>query len=161
MSLRGWYFVTLLLTALLMGTSFAHTLEMPAKLAVDGLTWMTFQHTLYRYFAYVGAPVELGSIAGVAWLTTLTRNHRRTFYLALFAALCFVSAFGVWLGFTNSVNAETAQWTANSLPPDWSAWRTQWEYSHAARFTLHFLGFMALLLSLIAGSVWARLSLWI
>jgi hypothetical protein len=46
-----------------------------------------------------------------------------------------------------------AQWTANSLPPDWSAWRTQWEYSHAARFTLHFLGFMALLLSLIAGSV--------
>ena len=93
MSIRAWYFVTLLLTALLMGTSFAHTLEMPGKLTVDGLTWLTFQHTLYHYFAYVGAPVELGSIASLAWLTILTRNHRRTFYLALVAAVCFASAF--------------------------------------------------------------------
>jgi hypothetical protein len=37
------------------------------------------------------------------------------------------------------------------LPPDWSAWRTQWEYSHAARFALHLFGFVSLLLSLISG----------
>jgi len=50
MQVRAWYFATLVLTALLMGTSFAHTLEMPAKLSVDAPTWMLFQHTLYPYF---------------------------------------------------------------------------------------------------------------
>jgi len=54
------YFATLVLTALLMGTSFAHALEMPQKLSVDGQTWLTFQHTLYPYFAYIGGPLELG-----------------------------------------------------------------------------------------------------
>jgi hypothetical protein len=33
----------------MMGTSFADTLEMPAKLAVDGPVWMLFQHTLYPF----------------------------------------------------------------------------------------------------------------
>jgi hypothetical protein len=56
------------------------------------------------------------------------------------------AAFGVWLAFTNVVNTETAKWTANSLPPDWDAWRTEWEYSHAARFGLHLCGFVLLTL---------------
>jgi hypothetical protein len=48
MDLRVWYFVTLVLTALPTGTSFAHTLELPAKMKVDGRLWLTFQRTLYR-----------------------------------------------------------------------------------------------------------------
>ena len=32
---RFWYFLTLTLTSLLMGMSFAHTLEMPAKMNVE------------------------------------------------------------------------------------------------------------------------------
>ena len=60
MFIQVWYFLTLTLTSLLMGTSFAHTLEMPAKMNVDGQLWRTFQHMLYPYFAYVGAPVEIG-----------------------------------------------------------------------------------------------------
>lgn len=147
MLLRVWYFITLLLTALLMGTSFAHTLEMPAKLAVDGLTWMKFQHTLYPFFAYICAPIELSAIFTSTGLTFLMRGERRAFYAILTAAVCLAAAFGVWLGFTNAVNAETGKWTANSLPSDWAAWRAQWEYSHAARFVLHFCGFNLLALS--------------
>ena len=58
---------------------------------------------------------------------------------------------GVPLGrtVTNPVNGETAKWTASSIPSDWSRWRSQWEYSHAARFVLHWIGFSALLISLI------------
>ena len=137
MFIQVWYFLTLTLTSLLMGTSFAHTLEMPAKMNVDGQLWRTFQHTLYPYFA-------------AAILCYLVRAHRAAFYLALAGTICLSLAFFVvWLGFTNPVNAETAKWTASSIPADWSRWRSQWEYSHAARFVLHWIGFSALLISLI------------
>ena len=39
MFIQVWYFLTLTLTSLLMGTSFAHTLEMPAKMNVNGQLW--------------------------------------------------------------------------------------------------------------------------
>jgi hypothetical protein len=147
------YFATLVLTALLMGTSFAHALEMPQKLHVDGQLWLTFQHTLYPYFAYVGAPVELGSIVAAAVLSYLVRAQRSAFFFALGAVACLsIAFFVVWLGFTNPVNAQTAQWTAASMPADWSSWRSQWEYSHLIRFVLHFIGFSALLVSSLRGS---------
>lgn len=151
MLLCAWYFVTVILTALLMGTSFAHTLEMPPKMTVDGVLWMTFQHTLYPYFAYAGAPVELGSIIGAAGLSFLLRGKHPGFYHALVATICLATAFFVvWLIFTNAVNAETAKWTADSIPADWAKWRRQWEYSHAIRFVLHLTGFALLLLPLVA-----------
>jgi hypothetical protein len=112
MFIHIWYFLTLTLTSLLMGTSFAHTLEMPAKMNVDGQLWRTFQHTLYPYFAYVGAPVEIGAIVTAAVLSYLVRADRPAFYLALAGTICLALAFFVvWLGFTNPVNAETAKWT--------------------------------------------------
>ena len=85
MFVQIWYFATLTLTALLMGMSFAHAPEMPQKLRVDGQTWLTFQHTLYPYFAYVGAPVELGSIVTAAFLSYLVRGQRPAFF---FRARC-------------------------------------------------------------------------
>jgi hypothetical protein len=46
------------------------------------------------------------------------RAHRPAFYLALAGTICLALAFFVvWLGFTNPVNAETAKWTASSIPP--------------------------------------------
>ena len=114
MFIQVWYFLTLTLTSLLMGTRFAHTLEMPAKMNVDGQLWRTFQHTLYPYFAYVGAPVEIGAIVASAVLSYLVRPHPPAFYLALAGTICLALAFFVvWLGFTNPVNAETAKWTAS------------------------------------------------
>jgi len=38
-----WRFLTLLLTALSLGTSFAHVLEIPAKLRYDGPLYVTLQ----------------------------------------------------------------------------------------------------------------------
>ncbi len=56
MFIQVWYFLTLTLTSLLMGTSFAHTLEMPAKMTVDGQLWRAFS----------------------AHALSLLRQHRRT-----------------------------------------------------------------------------------
>jgi uncharacterized membrane protein len=150
MFLRTWRSITLILVALLMGTTFCHVLEMPAKMTVSGSLWMTFQHTLYHAFATVGGFVEIGAIVTAIVLSFLVRKRRPALYLTLLTALCLtVAFFVVWLGFTNEVNSETAKWTAETVPGDWAEWRKQWENSHATRFALHLVGFSSLALSVV------------
>lgn len=146
-----WLVVAVVLSALLMGTSFGHVLEMGPKLQADGALWLKYQHTLYRRFASVG-----GAIEGAAVLTTvvaawLLREEGPAFPLAMLAALMLAAAFfGVWIFITNSVNRRTARWTEAALPTDWRRWRARWEYSHAVRFALQLLGFVAMLCALLA-----------
>jgi hypothetical protein len=54
--------VAVVLAALTMGLAFAHTLELPRKLACEAATWTQIQHTLYRYFAVIGGPLEVATI---------------------------------------------------------------------------------------------------
>ena len=54
MLIKLWFLLTILLSALLLGTTFAHTLEMPAKLRYSGTEWMRLQDTLYVAFASIG-----------------------------------------------------------------------------------------------------------
>jgi hypothetical protein len=152
MLLRLWFLVTLVLTALLLGTSFAHTLEMPAKLQYDAAQWTWLQHTLYQAFASVGGPIELLAITSSLVLIFLLRGHRQSFRLAVIGALCLLVAFfGIWIFITNSVNAETAGWTIGQpIPPNWAQWRARWEYSHVARFVLHLLAQMTFIAALLA-----------
>ncbi|HKS43410.1 MAG TPA: DUF1772 domain-containing protein [Blastocatellia bacterium] len=150
MRLRVWRFITITLTALLMGMSLGHTLEMPMKMNVDGQLWLTFQHNLYAYFAIIGAPIELGAIITSIVLAVLVRKRRPAFHLTTVAAICIAVAFFlVWLVFTREVNEQTARWTAQSIPADWAEWRRQWEYSHAIRFVLHLMAFGALVSSVL------------
>jgi hypothetical protein len=145
MVLKIWRGITLILTALVTGTTFGHTLEMPAKLKVDGQQWMTFQHTLYPAFASIGGPIEIGAILTSAVLSFLVRKRRPTFRLTLAGTLCLLVAFAVvWLGLVAPVNAQTATWTAETIPPDWARWRRQWEYGHTTRFALHLAGLVLL-----------------
>jgi hypothetical protein len=50
------------LAALTMGLAFAHTLELPQKLAHEAATWTQLQHSRYRYFAVIGGPLEVATI---------------------------------------------------------------------------------------------------
>jgi len=150
MFIQVWYFLTLTLTSLLMGTSFAHTLEMPAK--------MKCRRSALAYFS-----AHALSLLRLRWRTCRDRRDRLLSNFILSGArssagflsngrrhdFSFPRIFRRLAGITNPVNAETAKWTASSIPPDWSRWRSQWEYSHAARFVLHWIGFSALLISLI------------
>lgn len=147
--MRTLWFATIVLTALLMGLTWAHTLEMPQKLSVDGPTWLTFQHTLYRYFAVIGAPIEMGAIVAAVVLACVTRrrSHRHGFVTA--AAVLLIMSLGVWAGVVRPVNASTATWTVETLPEDWEQARLQWELGHALSFALHFLAFSALLMGLL------------
>jgi hypothetical protein len=141
----------LVLTALLMGTSFGHVLQMGPKLRVDGPQWLSYQHTLYRRFASVGGTIEAAAVLAATLEAWLLRDSGPAFVLVFFAALLLsIAFFGVWLCFTNAVNRRTARWSSTTLPPDWQRWRRRWEYSHAVRFGLQFAGFLALLSALLA-----------
>jgi cytochrome P450 len=99
-----------------------------------------------RSFATVGGPLEIGAIIA-AWISAyMARTERPAAYFLLAAAVLLTIAFVVvWIGFTNPVNARTAPWTVESMPPDWWRWRSWWEYSHLTRFFMRFVAFLGLL----------------
>ncbi len=79
MFLKAWQFITLVLTTLLIGMSFSHVLEMPGKFHVEASLWLAFQHTLYRGFAIVGGPIEIGAIVSMGVLAFIVRADRASF----------------------------------------------------------------------------------
>jgi hypothetical protein len=138
--MRGWLFVSLLLTALLLGTTFAHVLEISAKRQMDGALWTTLQQRLYRAFATVGGGVEIGAILSTAALTWLMHGAGRG--PAAGALACLIVAFaGVWIGIVLPVNRVVLRWNTQRVPSDWAVWRQRWDRGHAIRFGLHLIGF--------------------
>jgi hypothetical protein len=147
---RTWRFITLLLVALTLGLSFAHTLEMPAKLGYDGALYVTLQQTLYRWWGppLVGAFLEPGAVLATAVLAYRVRGQRPTFALTLAATLLLLLAFPVvFFLAVEPANAVFRQATPQAPPADWMRLRAQWEYGHATRFVLHLAAFAALLAS--------------
>ena len=80
-------FLSVVLSALLMGTSLAHALEMPAKMNASAAQWLTFQQTLYRSFATIGKSIEISAIALVGALAFLVRSNRAALWLTLSAVM--------------------------------------------------------------------------
>jgi hypothetical protein len=87
--------VAVILAALTMGLAFAHTLELPQKLAYDAATWTQLQHSLYRYFAVVGGPLEVATIIAAVVFAVRARGLRGG-RLAVVGAACLVVALGWW-----------------------------------------------------------------
>lgn len=147
----GWV-VAILLTALVLGTSFAHTLELPAKMAYDGPLYITLQKTLYVAWGPpgIGAFLEPAAILAAGALTFGLRRRRPAGYLALASmALLLVAFLGIFFVFVEPANVEFRRTAMGSVPSDWMRLRLQWEYGHAARFVFHLSGFCLLLFSLL------------
>ncbi|KYC43697.1 hypothetical protein WA1_00570 [Scytonema hofmannii PCC 7110] len=151
MFLRTWRFITIILAALAMGTSFAHTLELPAKINYDAALWTTLQQSLYWGFGHIGGYFEAATVFLAApVLTFLARKRRPALQWTLAGTVCFALAFFVvFLVFTEPMNREIVQWTPQSVPANWTQVRNQWEYSHVARFVLHLMGLGAFLISVL------------
>lgn len=147
-----WRFVTLLLAALSMGTSFCHFLELPAKQQWDGSLYVAVQNEppgLYFMFGIVGAVVEVGSVIAAAGLAHLARARQPAFRWTLIGAGLMALALLSWGLFIAPANAVMSAWTPSAVPPDWTRWRDRWEYAHAAGFALKLVGFCALLTSVL------------
>jgi hypothetical protein len=148
-----WFrLAALTLTALTLGLSFAHVLEMPAKLAYPPDLYVALQNSLYVSFGPpgVGAFVEPGAILAAVILAYLVRRRRPAFWLTVGATIGLLLAFPVvFFIYTQPANTVFHAAGAASVPGDFERYRDQWEYSHAARFVLHLAAFVFLALSVL------------
>jgi len=147
--MRLWRFIAICLTALTLSLTFCHLLEMPRKLQYDEALYLAVQHSLYLYFAWVGAFAELGAVASLAVVTVLVRKRGTSFHLTLTALICVAAGLAVWFLFVSPANAEMARWNNLPLPANWIEVRRQWEFGHAASAVLDLIGFAALALSVV------------
>lgn len=130
--------------ALTLGLAFAHVLEIPGKLRLDGPDWLTVQHNLYIAFGVVGAGVELLAI-GLTWALVWRRRNTPDSANVLCAAVCVTLGLTAWALIVAPVNAILNHWTAETLPQDWWRYRDRWEFGHAIQCALFAGGFILLL----------------
>jgi Domain of unknown function (DUF1772) len=148
---KMWRFFTIMLTALSMGMSFCHLLELPPRVFYfDAQLWITVTTKgLYYLFGTVGAVIEVGSVISAIVLVFLVRKRGLAFRFTLGGAILVILALVLWFVFIAPVNAELAKWTATSFPSDWTRYRNQWEYTHATNAIIKIIGMSLLLLSVL------------
>ncbi|MBD2498923.1 DUF1772 domain-containing protein [Nostoc sp. FACHB-280] len=149
--MRLWRFITIMLASFSLGLSIAHLLELPRRMQFDQQLWVrvTVFENVYRYFGSVGAAFEIGSVIAAVVLAFLVRKRGVTFYWTLGAAIALVLAIVSWIIFVAPMNAEFATWLTNPVPPNWTRYRNQWEYAHAANALIKIIGFSLLVISVL------------
>jgi hypothetical protein len=136
--------VSLLLATLAMMPGAAHVLELPNKIGLSGVEYLTVQR-LYRGWAFTRL-VVVAALLSMVVLLFMLREYPTAFALAWVAFLCLVGTQLVFWTFTQPVNRVTANWTF--LPGDWFELRRRWEYSHAAGAALNLVALVALVVCL-------------
>ncbi len=147
MPLKIARFVSLLSTALALGLTLAHVLELPGRRTLGGAEWLEVQHTFYGGFAVVGGVSEIVAILAAATTLFLARRHRGVLLLTSVALGCLVAMVLVFLFGNAPINQQVAGWTPATLPADWTALRDRWETAHTASFGLALTAFVALLVA--------------
>lgn len=142
-------FVTLMLTTLSLSAAFAHLLEMPAKLTYDGELWLHLLQTLYPTYGRVSGVCEIGAVIASIVLVVAVRKQRIAFRWTLLAAASLALTHAIFWIWVYPVNAELVPLTPETLPPDWSSLRDQWEYAHAVRAILQIIALSALFVAVL------------
>lgn len=149
MVLKCLRFVSLVCAALAMGVTIAHDLEIPGKDLLNGAEWLTVQNTFYGGFALVGGITEVLGLALTGLLAWFLRRQRTSFFLTLFAALCFAGMLAVFAFGNQPINLQVAPWTRSTVPANWRALRDAWDGFHAGSSALATLAFILLLLAIL------------
>ena len=144
MTTNSVWVVSLLLATLAMMPAAAHVLELPNKIGLSGVEYLTVQR-LYRGWSFTRL-VEVAALLSMLVLLFLLREFPTAFALAWVAFLCLAGTQLVFWTFTQPVNRVTANWTF--LPGDWFELRRRWEYSHAASAGLNLVALVALIVCL-------------
>ena len=139
------YFLAIMLTAIAMGAALAHLFELPNKINLGAVDYLTVQRN-YDNWWIVGLSVPLAVLSVLA-LTVTLRGTGAPFTFALIALLLLIGELVVFWGFTAPVNRATDNCTM--LPGNWEQLRAQWEYSHAARAFLYVLAMGTLVMSVL------------
>jgi len=151
MILKATRFVNLVLVALTLGLAWAHVLEHPGKLRLDGPSWLRVQHNLYIAFGPpVGAKMEVAAIVSSWIVLWLARRRRPAAWWTLVGAVLVTAALAEWAWLVAPMNTVLNGFTADALPATWTAVRDQWEFGHATHTALFGGGFCALLIGTLA-----------
>lgn len=147
---RSLRFIATMSTALTMGMSFAHTLELPGKMKYDGKLWWHLSRTLYRPWWGRAGYVEGVALCSGPGLAYLVRHRRPALPLTLGAVACLLLANPiVFFRCVQPANTATLHTTPEELPSNWTELRNGWEYGHALRFALHLTALSALIVSVL------------
>lgn len=152
MLLKAVRFVAVMLAALALGLSFCHLMQLPARMGWDQYLWVgsTVQGGPEALFGRVGPLIDVVAVLSLLLLGALLRNQSlAVFRLTAFAALAYAAALVLWWAEIYPVNVELTKWVSGPVPDDWSEWRSRWEWGHATIAALEFIGFAALIWSLL------------
>lgn len=150
MLLMIWRFLTLVLVALGTGLSFAHLLELPARMLFEPQVWIAMtSRSLPHLFGTQGAVMEGAPAVATVILALLVRGRGTVGYLSAVGAACLVLALGLWLLVIAPVGIELANWTPGSYPVNWADYRNRWEHTHAFNAIIKIAGFSLLVLSIL------------
>jgi uncharacterized membrane protein len=144
-------FVSLLLTALLVGTMFGIWLGYnPATLSSSAFVEM--QQNAIRALNVPLPMLGLVCIVLTAALAALTKADKRARWLLLIAALCLAAA-GLITRFANQpINAVVMSWSAQAPASNWAELRDTWWHWHTLRTAVAVAGFALALLAAVARS---------
>ena len=145
----AFLFITLLTAALDTGLAFAHALEMIPKMDYDASQYLLLHRTLYWGFGTIGAVIDVAVLPLTIGLACKLRHDPASFRATLFAAVCYVLAFALWVTFVNPANTQMKEWSLDSPPENWTTVRDRWEYTHLARFGIQLAGLSALMLAML------------
>lgn len=147
-------FVAVICSAVVFGLTLAHVLQDPGSRGLDGPAWLRVQHTFYGGFAVVGGIGEVAGLVAAAALAAVAFARRKIAdgVRAGIAALALLGTLLAYFFGNRPVNSLVADWTAGSLPADWSAYRNSWEAAHALSAVLAGAAFVLLLISAVRGA---------
>jgi uncharacterized membrane protein len=129
-------FINVLLFALVMGVFWGTWFSLSRSIAsIRPETFLEVGHTM---IANLGGPMSVlmpaALVSSVLLLVVLFGQRAgAAFNLALAAFLLMIFALAVTLTVNVPIDYEINQWTATTLPPDWTITRDRWELYHTIR----------------------------
>jgi hypothetical protein len=132
MLITGLRLASLVLASFTLGLAVCHAVGVPSTI-----------------LGAVGAAAETGAAASAVALTVLLRRRRSSFGLTLTGAACLVAALIFWFGVVNPVSVWTAE-SADGVPLAWTVVRDGRAYAHVVHALLLFVGYVGLVLSVLA-----------
>ena len=129
-------FVNVLLFALVTGVFWGTWFSLSRSIgSISAETFLEVGHTM---IANLGGPMSLlmpaALVSSVLLLIVLFRQRRlAAFKLALAGLVLMVGALIITLAVNVPIDDEINQWSANTLPPDWTTMRDRWQLYHTIR----------------------------
>ncbi len=146
MPIRIIQFLAVVISAIALIPAGAHLAALPNKIAMPVADYFIVQG-IYSGWAILGLLWPAALIVDIV-LASVVRAQAWPFWLAVFAALCFVLMLAIFVTWTLPANQATQNWT--TVPANWDVLRRQWECSHAVNAVLAFAAFCLATMSVLA-----------